>query len=124
MPTADHAKAVLEEVAARYASITSYSDCGAVHTQFIDNDRMFTTIFSTLYKKPSLYRFEFERPHPYPPLQNIVTRRAVIFDGSTAYTWKQTGTDAPQTEFAKTFHSQLRLRPESPRDPPIALGDC
>ena len=33
MPTTDHAKALLEEVAARYASITSYSDCGAVHTQ-------------------------------------------------------------------------------------------
>ena len=30
MPTSDHAKALLEEVAARYASITSYSDCGAV----------------------------------------------------------------------------------------------
>src|SRR5208282_2592758 len=69
MPTTDHAKALLEEVAARYASITSYSDCGAVHTQLIDKDRIFTTIFSTLYKKPSLYRFEFERPHPYPPLQ-------------------------------------------------------
>ena len=103
MLTADHAKALLEEVAARYASMTSYSDCGAVHTQPVDNDRMFTTIFSTLYKKPSLYRFEFERPHPYPPLQNIITRNAVVFDGSTAYTWKQTGTDAPQTEFAENF---------------------
>src|SRR5258708_39545491 len=103
MPTADHAKALLEEVAARYASMTSYSDCGAVHTQLVDNDRMFTTIFSTLYKKPSLYRFEFERPHPYPPLQNIITRNAVVFDGSTAYTWKQTGTDDPQTEFAESF---------------------
>jgi hypothetical protein len=103
MPTADHAKALLEEVAARYASITSYSDCGAVHTQLIDNDRKFTTKFSTLYKKPSLYRFEFERPHPYPPLQNIITRNAVIFDGSTAYTWKQRGTDDPQTDFAESF---------------------
>ena len=103
MPTADHAKALLEEVAARYTSMTSYSDCGAVHTQLIDNDRMFTTIFSTLYKKPSLYRFEFERPHPYPPLQKIITRHAVVFDGSTAYTRKQTGTDAPQSEFAENF---------------------
>jgi hypothetical protein len=103
MPNADHAKALLEEVAARYASMTSYSDCGAVHTQLIDNDRTFTTIFSTLYKKPSLYRFEFERPHPYPPPQNIITRNAVVFDGSTAYTWEQTGTDAPQTEFAESF---------------------
>jgi hypothetical protein len=100
MPTADYAKALLEEVAARYASITSYADCGAVHTQLIDNDRMFTTIFSTLYKKPSFYRFEFERAHPNPPLQNIITRRAVIFDGTTAHSWKQAGTDAPQTELA------------------------
>src|SRR5580692_5380013 len=103
MPTLDHAKALLEEVAACYASITSYFDCGAVHTQLIENDRMFTTMFSTLYKKPSLYRFEFERPHPYPPLQNIITRNAVVFDGSTAYTWKQTGADDPQTEFAESF---------------------
>jgi len=103
MPTADHAKVLLEEVAARYASITSYSDCGAVHTQFIDNDRKFTTVFSTLYKKPLLYRFEFERPHLYPPLQNSITRNAVVFDGSTAYSWKQTGTDPPQTEFAENF---------------------
>ena len=103
MPTADHAKALLEEVAARYTSMTSYSDCGAVHTQLIDNDRMFTTIFSTLYKTPALYRFEFERAHPNPPLQNIITRNAVIFDGSTAYTWRQTGTDEPQTEFAENF---------------------
>src|ERR1700722_9432852 len=103
MPTADHAKALLEEVAARYASMTSYSDCGAVHTHFFDNDRMLTTMFSTLYKRPSLYRFEFELPHPDPPLQNIITRNAVVFDGSTAYTWKQRGTDAPQTEFAENF---------------------
>ena len=103
MPTSDHAKVLLEEVAARYASITSYSDCGAVETHFIDNDRIFTTMFSTLYKNPLFYRFEFERPHPYPPLQNIITRNAVVFDGSTAYTWKQTGTEAPQTEFAENF---------------------
>jgi hypothetical protein len=103
MPTADHAKALLEEVAARYASITSYADCGTVDTQLIDNGPVFTTLFSTLYKKPSLYRFEFQRPHPYPPLQNIITRHAVVFDGSTAYTSKQTGADAPQTEFAESF---------------------
>ena len=124
MSTADHAKALLKEVAARYASITSYSDCGAVHTQLIENDRMFTTMFSTLYKKPSLYRFEFERPHPYPPLQNIITRNAVVFDGSTAYTWKQTAPMIRRPNSRKAFHSQLQLRPASPRDPPLALGDC
>jgi hypothetical protein len=103
MSTADHAKALLEKVAARYASITSYSDCGAVHTQHYNNGPVVTKTLSTLYKKPSLYRFEFERPHPYPLLQDIITRYAVVFDGSTAYTRKQTGTDAPQTEFAENF---------------------
>jgi hypothetical protein len=103
MPTADHAKALLEKVAARYASISSYSDRGAVHTQLNNNGSVVTTIFSTLYKKPSLYRFEFERPHPYLPLQNIITRNTVVFDGSTASTWKQTGTDTPQTELAESF---------------------
>ena len=62
---------------------------------------MFTTRFSTLYKKPSLYRFEFERPHPYPPLQNTIARNAVVFDGNTAYTWRQRSSDAPQTEVAE-----------------------
>jgi hypothetical protein len=62
MPTADHAKALLESVAARYASISSYFDRGAVHTQLNNDGPVVTTIFSTLYKKPSLYRFEFERP--------------------------------------------------------------
>lgn len=101
MPTADHAKALLEKVAARYASISSYSDRGAVHTQLNNNARVVTTIFSTLYKKPSLYRFEFERPHPYPPHPNIITRNTVVFDGSTASTLKQTGTDTPQTKIAE-----------------------
>jgi hypothetical protein len=94
--TADRAKALLEEVAARYASVTSYSDCGAVHTQLNDNDRVYTTVFSTLHKKPSFLRFEFERPHPYPPLSSVITRNVVGFDGSTAYTWEQRGTDAPR----------------------------
>jgi hypothetical protein len=103
MPTADHAKALLREVAARYASIISYSDSGAVHTQLNDHDPVFTTIFSTLYKRPSHYRFEFERPHPYPPLRSIITRHGVVLDGSTAYTWKQSDPDAPQMEVAESF---------------------
>jgi hypothetical protein len=101
--TADHAKAILEAVAARYASMTSYSDCGAVHTQLNDNDPLFATRFSTLFKKPSLYRFEFERPHPYPLLRSIITRRGVGFDGSTAYTWVQMDTDAPRIELEESF---------------------
>jgi hypothetical protein len=103
MPTADHARALLESVAARYALMSSYSDRGAVHTQLNNDGPVVTTIFSTLYKKPSLYRFEFERPHPPLPLQNVVTRNTVVFDGSTASTWKQMSTDTPQTELAENF---------------------
>jgi hypothetical protein len=103
MPIADHAKALLETVAARYASMSSYSDRGAVHTQLNNDGPVVITLFSTLYKKPSLYRFDFERPRSPLPLQNVVTRNAVVFDGSTAWTWKQTGTDTPQTELAENI---------------------
>jgi hypothetical protein len=102
MPTADHAKALLERVAARYASISSYSDRGAVHTQFTNNGPVVTTNFSTFYKRPSLYRFEFERPNQYLPLQSI-TKNTVVFDGTTASAWKQTGSDTPQPELAESF---------------------
>jgi outer membrane lipoprotein-sorting protein len=81
MSTADQARVILERVVARYASITSYSDTGAVETRL--NDRLRTT-FSTWFKKPSFFRFEFQRPHPDPPLRSVLTRHGVGFDGSMA----------------------------------------
>jgi hypothetical protein len=86
----------LQEVVARYASMTSYSDRGAVHRHLDDSGSVFSTTFSTSFKKPSLFRFEFARPHAYPPLGHIITRHSVAFDGTTAYSMTQRDTDAPK----------------------------
>jgi hypothetical protein len=91
---ADHAKAIVEKVVARYAAMTTYCDSGAVDTHLNDSDPVLSTTFSTWFRKPSLFRFEFERPHAYPPLRHIVGRNVVGFDGSEAYNWARMGTDA------------------------------
>jgi hypothetical protein len=76
--------------------MTSYSDCGAVHTHLKASGSVFSTTFSTSFKKPSLFRFEFARPHPYPPLGHLITRRTIAFDGTTAYSSTQRNTDTPE----------------------------
>jgi hypothetical protein len=83
------ARAVLRRVSQTYSAMTSYADSGAVKS-VIGDDPTYQTNFATLYKAPSLFRFEFSSPHPYPPLRHIVTKHVVGFDGSTAYsTWQE-----------------------------------
>jgi hypothetical protein len=79
------AKQLLAEVVKAYASMDSYSDVGSVTEQVHPGDPALRTEFSTLYKRPNLFRFEFSRPHPYPPLRHIVTRHIVGCDGFGAY---------------------------------------
>ncbi len=78
------AETLLHHVAQSYASMSSYEDSGAVK-RIRSDDSSYQTDFSTLYKRPSLFRFEFSRPHPYPPLRHLVARHVVGFDGSVAY---------------------------------------
>lgn len=103
MPTADNARAFLAQVAARYASISSYSDSGSVHTVLVDNERGFTTTFSTRYKKPSLYRFEYQRLPAHPSPLNVITKNIVIFDGTAVHICKETGSGGPQSYLAESF---------------------
>jgi hypothetical protein len=83
------ARQLLEQVVKIYASIDSYSDKGSVTQQVHPGDPVLRTEFSTLYKRPNLFRFEFSRPHPYPPLRHLVTRHVVGYDGFGAYSLQQ-----------------------------------
>jgi len=77
------AQGALDSMVRRYAALSSYSDVGEViltHREFVTR-----TPFSTYYKEPSLFRFEFKVQHPYPPLNHIVSQHAVGFDGTQAY---------------------------------------
>ena len=89
MTTKKEARQLLEEAAATYASMISYSDVGSVSQQLQPDDPVLCTEFSTLYAEPNLFRFEFSRAHPYPPLRHVVTRHVIGFDGFGAYALRQ-----------------------------------
>jgi hypothetical protein len=77
------AQAVIKEMVQRYLAFESYSDSGQVtfsHPNFVTK-----TLFSTQYSAPSLFRFDFQVPHPHPPLSHVVTQHAVGFDGAKAF---------------------------------------
>jgi hypothetical protein len=77
------AQAVIEEMVQRYVAFRSYSDTGQV--TFIHPNFVTKTPFSTRYSAPSLFRFDFQIPHPHPPLSHVVAQHAVGFDGTKAY---------------------------------------
>ena len=86
MTTALGAQEVLRKVVATYSSMTSYSDTGQVLTRFNSTGKTYQITFSTLYQKPSLFRFTSSRPHPYPPLSHVVTHHEAGHDGTAGYT--------------------------------------
>jgi hypothetical protein len=86
MATRTNVEHVLRGMGEVYAAMTSYADTGEVNTtQLAPGKKPVQVRFSTLYQRPSLFRFEFLRPHPYPPLNQIVTQFVFGFDGTSAY---------------------------------------
>lgn len=61
------------------------------------------TKFSTSFKKPSLFRFEFASPHPYPPLRHIITRHVIGSDGTTAYSLHKEHEAAARVEIEESL---------------------
>jgi hypothetical protein len=82
-PQAD-APTLLRNAAQAYAALNSYQDNGTV-TRYDGSDSPYQVVFTTSYKSPSLFRFGFSRPHPYPPLRDIVTKFEVGFDGTAPF---------------------------------------
>jgi hypothetical protein len=78
-----NARAVIEQMVQRYGAFESYSDSGQV--TFTHPNVVTKTLFSTHYSAPSLFRFDFQVPHPHPPSSHVVTQHAVGFDGTKAY---------------------------------------
>jgi hypothetical protein len=75
----------------------TYEDNGTVK-RLNGDDPPYQTDFATLYKSPTLFRFEFSRPHPYPPLRHVVTKQVVGFDGSVAYAKTEQYKKTPRIE--------------------------
>jgi hypothetical protein len=76
---------VLRNMVRLYAAFDSYRDTGYVTTTFAESGVVHRRSFSTLYQQPSLFRFTFFSPHPFPPLAHIMTEHVAGFDGTEGY---------------------------------------
>jgi hypothetical protein len=92
------AQELLREVVARYAAMSSYMDSGVVRQWFKAGEAPHETQFSTSFKKPAFFRFEFSSPHPFAPLRHIITRHVVGSDGKTAYSLTKEHEATPHLE--------------------------
>jgi hypothetical protein len=79
------AQEVLQRMIALYGSLISYSDTGHVKTKIVSSGVIHRRWFSTLYQKPSSFRFTFFSPHPYPQLGHLVTQHVVGAEGAEGY---------------------------------------
>lgn len=83
MPTYNNARECIAAIAARYRMLDSYADEGHVRREGSTGpDECW---FETQFSRPGLFRFQFSRPHPYPPLRHLVTTTVIGSDGTTAY---------------------------------------
>lgn len=80
----DNPRALIARVIARYRSLRSYSDRGIVRDVSVSRDAV---QFSTAYRRPTRFRFEFESPHPYRPLRHKAARCQIGLDGAAPYFW-------------------------------------
>lgn len=83
MPLYSNARAYLEAVYARYRSLDAYSDTGLTRSLGSRYPRLCT--FDTKYLRPSLFRFQFESPHPNIRRRYSFSRCVVGHDGKAPY---------------------------------------
>ena len=77
------AREALAAVLKRYRGLHSYADEGFVRALGAGAEK--TCWFETIFKQPEQFRFEFARPHPYPPLRHIVTTSVIGTNELGAY---------------------------------------
>jgi hypothetical protein len=101
MPRYSNAREFLQAVINRYRSISDYSDDGVSHSSSKRHTSACT--FSTAYSQPRFFRFSFSRPHPYKPLNHIITSYAIGSDGKQAYFYSKSFEDKEVLEEEKSL---------------------
>jgi outer membrane lipoprotein-sorting protein len=82
------AEAVLQEMLLRYAAIESYQDRGVVLTTWPDKPQADEIIFTTFFRRPNRFRFEWTSHHPYPPLRHLKTHNLIWCDGTNVFFYR------------------------------------
>jgi hypothetical protein len=80
---------LLRSALSMYRQISSYQDDGVVVVTSPELDGGASLTFETLFVRPSLFRFKFVSPHPYPPLAHIITTTICGLDERGAYMWSK-----------------------------------
>jgi hypothetical protein len=80
---------ILHELFERYASLQSYQDEGVVLSQLPGSDFVSETKFSTFFRRPDRFRFDWTSHHPYPPLKHITTDHCIWQSASGVQSWWQ-----------------------------------
>lgn len=83
--TVDPAAEFLRRTRQRYAALMTYQDHGSVRYQIMGSDQ--EVAFETNFVRPDLFRFEWSKGHPFPPLRHLVTRSAIWRNAEGAFTW-------------------------------------
>jgi outer membrane lipoprotein-sorting protein len=80
---------VFHELRERYAGLRSYQDEGLLLSQLPGSDFVNETKFSTFFRRPNRFRFDWTSHHPYPPLKHITTDHCIWQSASGVYSWWQ-----------------------------------
>jgi hypothetical protein len=83
MPLYANARAFLNAVYERYRTLDAYSDTGLSRSLGTRHPRLCK--FATSHARPSLFRFEFESPHPSPRRRHLFSRCVVGHDGRAPF---------------------------------------
>jgi len=78
------AEAVLKAMLSRYSALKSYQDRGIVLRTWPDKAEPYEISFTTFFRRPDLFRFDWISHHPYPPLRHLKTRHVIWSDGKDA----------------------------------------
>ncbi len=101
MPTYKNARECLSAIATRYQMLDSYIDEGFVRP--FGSTGPNNCWFETQFSRPSLFRFQFTTPHPYPPLRHLVTKTVIGSDGTTPYSSTEHPGSAPKIEIEESL---------------------
>ncbi len=83
------ANTVLQVMLDKYSRMQTYQDRGVVLIEWPDKNETDTIIFSTFFRRPNYFRFDWTLHHPYPALRHLKTHRVVWSDGNDSFLYTE-----------------------------------
>jgi outer membrane lipoprotein-sorting protein len=83
------ADSILRKMLKAYGDASSYKDEGVTLTHDPAKPGPDQIVFTTLFKRPNSFRFDWTREHPHPPLRHLKTYSVIWSDGKGVYTYRQ-----------------------------------